>query len=300
MLKRAIVRTVLLPVIRSEVPGWGRLYEKFIGSWRDNDFWKEEPPRIIRDKRCGYYRIVNISEWADRALYFLGRWYDLEAALLVEALVQEGDRVLDVGANYGHFSLAAAKAVGPSGSVVSLEPNPKAFARLSIHLVLNGLSWVEAKNIGVSDTEGRLALSVPSINSGEATFGASKYEDVFVIEVPVQRLDDIASHEKVHFLKIDVEGFEVHVLRGAKALLDRDRPIVLSEVVEKHLASAGESRRSLSRFLEDRGYKSFRLGLKGRGASQRLSLEAMPAIECDGDFLWVPQDKEDQISTFVR
>ena len=83
-------------------------------------------------------------------------------------------------------------------------------------------------------------------------------------------------------------------------LLDRDRTIVLTEVVEKHLESAGESRRSLSRILEDMGYQSFRLGLKGRGARQRLSLIAAPATDSDGDFLWIPQGKEGQISTFTR
>lgn len=289
----------MLPLLRAEIPGWGRLYKTFIGSWRDNEFWEKEPPRIIRDKRCGYYKIVTISEWADRVLYFLGRWYDLEASLLVEALVQDGDRVLDVGANFGHFSLAAAKAVGPSGSVVSFEPNPNAFARLSVHLDLNELSWVEANNIGVSDTENCLALSIPSINSGEATFGTSKYQDVSVVEVSVRRLDDIASQKKVSFLKIDVEGFEVHVLRGAKTILERDRPMVLTEVIEKHLQGAGESRASLAQLMKDLGYKSFLLGLKGRGARQRLSLSALPAAECDGDYLWITEDKEDQISNFL-
>jgi hypothetical protein len=112
VIKKAFIRIALLPLIRSEVVGWGWLYNTFIGSWQNNDFWKKEPPRIIRDKRCGYYRIVTISQWADRILYFLGRWYDLEASLLIDAVVKNGDRVLDVGANYGHFSLAAAKAVG--------------------------------------------------------------------------------------------------------------------------------------------------------------------------------------------
>lgn len=290
----------MLPLMRAEIPGWGRLYKAFIGSWCDNEFWEEEPPRIIRDKRCGYYRIVTISEWADRVLYFLGRWYDLEAALLVEALVREGDRVLDVGANFGHFSLAAAKAVGPSGSVVSFEPNPNAYARLSLHLALNKLSWVEANNIGISDTEDCLTLSIPSINSGEATFGISKYQNVSVVKVPVQRLDNIVSQKRVNFLKIDVEGFEVHVLRGAKTILERDRPMILTEVVEKHLEGAGESRDSLSQVMKEMGYKSYLLGLKGQGARQVLSLSAVSASECDGDFLWVTNDKDDQISNFLQ
>jgi hypothetical protein len=155
---------------------------------------------------------------------------------------------------------------------------------------------VEANNIGISDTEGRLTLSIPSINSGEATFGASKYKDVSVVEVPVRSLDDIVTGEKISFLKIDVEGFEVHVLRGAKALIERDHPMILTEVVEAHLESAGESRRSLSEILEGLGYKSFRLGLKRR----ELSLSAVRATDRDGDYLWITKDKENQISMFLR
>lgn len=295
-MKKQIVRAFLLPFTRNEVPGWGKLYNKFIGSWEKDQFWEGEPPRIVRDKIYGYYRIVDISQWADRSLYFLARWYDLQAALLVEKFLKGGDRVLDVGANYGHFSLAAANAVGPSGSVMSFEPNPSAFSRLCVHLGLNRLSWVEPKNIGIADAEGYLALNIPSINSGEATFGASQYADASIIEVPVRRLDDVAGDRTATLLKIDVEGFEVHVLRGARALLDRDRPIVLTEVIEKHLRNAGESRRSLSEFMEAQNYRSYRLGLKGRGARQTLHLPAVAAADRDGDFLWIPKEREDLIS----
>lgn len=75
--------------------------------------------------------------------------------------------------------------------------------------------------------------------------------------------------------------------------------MILTEVIEKHLKGAGESRHSLSQFMKDMGYKSFLLGMKGRGSRQKLSLSAMPANECDGDFLWVTRDKEHQISNFV-
>jgi hypothetical protein len=169
-----------------------------------------------------------------------------------------------------------------------------------VHLALNDLACVEARNIGVSDTEGRLRLSIPHVNSGEATFGATRYEGVEMVETPVHRLDDIAGPARVHFLKIDVEGYEVHVLRGATALLERDRPFILTEVVERHLESAGETRRSLSDLLEARGYRSYRLGLAGRGARQRLCLEEGSASARDGDFLWVPADKVHRVTGFVR
>ncbi|MAS04771.1 MAG: hypothetical protein CL534_08780 [Ahrensia sp.] len=293
MLKRWLIEVLIKPLIRAEVPGWGRLYAKFIGSWQSNEFWKGSRPKIIIDKRCGYYRVANICEWADRSLYFLGRWYDLAASLAVESLLKDGQSVLDIGANYGHFTLAAAKAVGPNGNVVSFEPNPKAYARLLVHLDLNRLSWVTAKNAGLSDRAGRMKLSIPQVNSGEATFGLTRYEDVSTIDVPVYTVDEFLGDKKFDFIKIDVEGFEMHVLRGAKRIIERDRPLILTEVVGRHLESAGQNPGNLLQFFESLNYQGYRMGLRGVGAKQRLHLEENTGtIEQDGDYIWVCKSKK--------
>jgi hypothetical protein len=169
-----------------------------------------------------------------------------------------------------------------------------------MHLDLNRLSWVEPVNIGLSDAKGRLELKIPRINSGEATFGSSRYEDYTAVEVAVDELDNIVGDRTVDFVKIDVEGFEVHVLRGAKHVIARDQPLILTEVVERHLKSAGESPESLSELLGNAGYKPHRLGLRGLGGRQSLQLSDRPAIEGDGDYLWLPRSKLDRIASLIR
>ena len=253
----------------------------------------------MRDKQYGYYRIVDISNWADRNFYFLGRWYDLEAALALRTLLRPGHTVIDVGANFGHFSLEAAKQVGSTGRVIAFEPNPKVFARLVLHCDLNALTWVETHNTGLSDTDGQLTLKVPHINPGEATFGKSEYTDIAVQTVSVRRLDDVIGDDKVDFLKIDVEGFEPHVLRGGLTVLKHHKPILITEVIAQHLANSGGDRNSISDILAPLGYRSFKLGLKGRGRHQNLHLREKPQLDEDGDYLWVPVDRVQEVAPFL-
>ena len=127
---RTVIAEIARPYIRAELPGWGWLYKQAVGGYEKAAQWSEAAPRIMRDKRYGYYRILDIREWADRSFYFLGRWYDLPTTLALEAVLRPGDRVVDVGGNYGHFSLSAAANVGSGGHVIAAEPNPVAFARL--------------------------------------------------------------------------------------------------------------------------------------------------------------------------
>lgn len=298
-LQKAAIVAAIRPIIQTEIRGWGKLYNTFVGSWQHDDFWKESAPQIIRDKRCGYHRIVDIRNWADRNLYFLGRWYDLEAALALEAFVRPGQTVVDVGANFGHFALEAASRVGPAGKVFAFEPNPKVFARLEMHCDLNDLYWITTRNMGISDADGQLQLTVPRVNSGEATFGKSEYSDVDVHIADVRRLDDVLNDTKVDFLKIDVEGFEAHVLRGATNMLQRDQPFLITEIVAQHLANSGEEPGSLSRILCPLGYTSYKIGLKGSGAQQKLRLQKMPELNENADYLWVPTGQVDKVAPYL-
>lgn len=100
---KKILPFLLMLYIRRELPGWGKIYSWIVGGYRRNSIWADSLPCVIRDKRYGLIRILNIREWADRSFYFLGRWYDLETQLFVDHIVKPGDTGVDVGANYGIF-----------------------------------------------------------------------------------------------------------------------------------------------------------------------------------------------------
>jgi FkbM family methyltransferase len=281
--------TFVRPFIRREVPGWGKLYNAFVGSYHNDNKWASTTPVVLRDKRYGMIRILDLRKWADRIFYFLGRWYDLPTQLAIDAFIKEGDHVLDVGANFGHFSMGAASTVGESGRVDSFEPNPVVYSRLLQHISLNNLSHVTPHNIGAADQEAMLELNVPLINSGEGTFGKSQYDDKTVMSCQVSRLDDVMRGCRVDFIKIDVEGFEVNALKGAQEIISQQRPLVLTEVVSSHLENAGSSTAELHQFFREADYVPFALSLRRAGLKQVLSLSRLEDGNFkDADYLWFP------------
>jgi hypothetical protein len=80
------------PYIWHELPGWGRLYSRFVGDYRRDASWAGEPSRTIRGKLHGYEIDLDLSRWSERATYFLGRFYDLENQLLPTRILRPGDR----------------------------------------------------------------------------------------------------------------------------------------------------------------------------------------------------------------
>jgi FkbM family methyltransferase len=295
-----LVSGLVKPYVQRELPGWGRVYDRFVGGYRSDGDWQSALPRVIRDKRYGLLRLVDLREWADRSLFFLDRWYDLEAQLVLDLILRDGDTVVDAGANYGHFALAAAALVGTTGSVIAIEPNPRAFARLQTHIDLNRLQTMEAWNVGLSDAPGQLALSVPPVNSGEASFAGSKYADARTVTCPVVVGDERIGGRRVACIKIDVEGFEMRVLRGFRRTIERDRPWILTEVVDEHLRRDGASGAALDSLLRPLGYTPMRLALAGRVPwNKRLSLRPFDPARDEGDVLWVPEGRKDVVAGAV-
>jgi len=218
----------------------------------------------------------------------------------VDGLLSPGDTVLDIGANHGHFALAAAVRVGPAGSVMAFEPNPAAHARLLLHIELNRLAQVEPRTLALADEFGELTLHVPAINSGEATFGESPYDDVTDVVCPVSTVDDLSLAGRVALMKIDVEGFETRVLAGAAGRIERDRPIVISEIVAPHLVRAGSSVGELRDFFAGPGYRGYAYGTRRRGARHVLHLVEAASEMPDGDVVWLPSETAGAILRRLR
>ncbi len=287
------------PYLLLELPKWGALYERLVGSYRSDANWADARPRLFRDKRYGFWRIADLRGWADRSLYFLGRWYDLRAMLLVDEVLEPGQTVVDVGGNYGHFTLAAAANLGKDGQVIVFEPNPASLARLRMHLMLNDLP-AEVHEAGLADEPGTLYFYVPKINSGEASFAGSKYADVAVIQRPVVVGDAVLSGRAVDFIKVDVEGFEYRVMGGLSKTLALHQPMVLMEVVAGHLERAGSSPRELGDLMRGFEYRPYAMRLVRRGMSHRLRLIPLTGLDADGDVVWVSDRHKERIARLLQ
>jgi FkbM family methyltransferase len=182
--------------------------------------------------------------------------------------LRPGDGFLDVGGHVGYFALLAAACVGPRGRVLAVEPTAGSAAVLRQNVDLNGFRWATVIEAAATDFDGQDALSVSGL---DPMFNSLHREDApaeaVSVAVNARRLDSIMAEGgwfPVAGIKIDAEGAEGEVLRGATQLLDRNPSLfVIFEV-------SGESGRRLRSTLDaihlltSRGYDLYALSAMGR------------------------------------
>ena len=229
------------------IPGAHRVYK-----WATTRTGEGKVYEIERGPMAGlsWRRRNNLPYW-----YHLGL-YEPETSRFLAARLRPGDTFWDLGANAGYHTLMAARAVGPGGRVVAVEPDPGTCAILRDQMELNGLRNWTLVQAAVSDRAGRtLLVQRPSDPRGNALQSidnpAIDNKQGDVVEVPSLTMDDLArTHPRPRLIKMDIEGAEVLALPGGRALLSGpDRP--------EHLLIAvhGDEAREFCRiFLRELGY----------------------------------------------
>jgi FkbM family methyltransferase len=185
--------------------------------------------------------------------------YEPKVMAFLQTAVHEGDTVWDVGANIGQFTSLFSRWTGPGGQVVAFEPVPSCFAELLERT--RGCGNVNTLNVGLSDAEARLTMHLAddpraTIN----TFLPTRDDTPGTIELTVHSGDELQRSEGLptpNVIKIDVEGFELEVLRGLDRILKE--PSCRELLCEVHFALL-ESRGNkhapaqIRRYLSDRGF----------------------------------------------
>ena len=196
--------------------------------------------------------------------------YEPELSQIARSVLRPGDIAVDAGANFGWYTTLFARAVGTNGKVFSVEPVSETFERLKRNVELNEMSEVVAiHNCAVGADSGSVKMS----NTEESAFAFATHSSSSADVVPLERLDDIVRehYSSVALVKIDVEGFEEEVLRGATMLVGAEHPPVLQiEINDEALQRAGSSRNSIMQLLAQLGYSAFHV-------SRHLELE--PAVD---------------------
>jgi FkbM family methyltransferase len=156
---------------------------------------------------------------------------------VIPHLLPFGGCALDLGANFGMYTRFFAETVGPDGQVHAVEPVPETYDVLQSNVEHLGLANVTVHNVAVSGDEGTVTMVVPEYARG----GENLYEarvinqpgltNGRVVQVPACRLDDLCGRlGQIDFVKCDVEGHELSVVRGADEILRIHRPAWLIEV----------------------------------------------------------------------
>lgn len=170
-----------------------------------------------------------------------GRW-EPHVERCIHRLLEPGDAAIDIGANLGYFTAVMAQCVGEKGHVWAFEPVPATFDRLRLSSSLNGFGQVTPLAVALGDVNGTAQITFDPHFAGSAslqrdTVGSPSQAHA----VAVRRLDDLVASGTVRrpqLIKIDVEGHELAVIRGALQTIAEATPSIIFEFSEP-LAQAG-------------------------------------------------------------
>ena len=213
--------------------------------------------REIEIDLAGYRFRCNLAEHTQRNIFL---WdFDKKAVAFIRSRLRPGDTFVDVGANVGFFSLTASRIVGPTGRVISVEPNPSTFARLSRTVAENSIPNITMCNLGLGDSSATLSLYT-GIAEDNDTASMLPYADggkaVTVEVLPLDLLAEQLGLERIDYIKIDVDGFEHKVLAGAAKLLASGRIRHLQiEFSDVHLRMVGSSPEKLHEWITSHGFR---------------------------------------------
>jgi FkbM family methyltransferase len=225
------------------------------------------------------------------AAMFNGGFENTERSF-VERFLRPGMTVLDIGAHHGFYTLLASRKVGPQGRVLAVEASPRERAKLSLHLQINRCKNVEIESRGLGENEGDAELYlVKGSQSGCNSLRPPEVSDpTEKVPIHIDRLDNVLRDhqiERVDFMKLDVEGAELSVLKGAPQLLmNRPRPTILAEVQDIRTKPWGYAARAIIRYLAAADYHWFRP--LADGGLEPIDVERE---ECDGNFVTVPEER---------
>ena len=172
---------------------------------------------------------------------FFREWFQTTEKVFAP-YVKSGQTVVDVGANIGFTTLVLSRLVGATGRVHSFEPGRSMFTRLQQVVAQNQLSQVSLHPVGCGAQREQLTLQIPA-SSGNASLRLSSDDATGITSseaVSIEVFDDYLGDQLTewHFLKIDTEGFEIDVLRGAARTIERLRPVIYIELSQEYRDSS--------------------------------------------------------------
>ncbi|MCX8490254.1 MAG: FkbM family methyltransferase [Cyclobacteriaceae bacterium] len=204
--------------------------------------------------RNGLFIQVDISDYIGHYLYF--GFLDSGIQNLF-GLCQKNFNVIDVGTNIGWVALNFAR-LSESGRVIGFEPDPYNYSVCKSNSDRNALPNLTILPYALGETSSQVMMEVRTPDNRGGNRIAPKNGSGSV-NVQIKRLDDIeeiASLSSINLVKLDVEGYELKVLRGAHATIQKHKPILFIEVDDDNLLDQGDSAKGLVSFLEANGYES--------------------------------------------
>ena len=268
-------------VIRA-LPAGRYLAMNWVARTPRDPFWSTLPSELGGFKfRC------DLRDPLMREVCFTGQ-YEPQETVLLRALLGPGMTFVDVGANWGYFTLVGAHLVGQQGRVVSVEADPRACQVVRANIAENGLTQVVLVAAAASDRPGTLSLQAyGQSNSDSGHFGVAASTSVIEggarFDVPARPLEELlrdAGVDRVDVMKMDIEGAEAKALPGLGRYLTEGRIArLILELHPAHLRDQGGSAAAVVTDLLASGYRAWRIDQSPdayrRAASGRLAAERL-------------------------
>jgi FkbM family methyltransferase len=216
-----------------------------------------------RVRRDGIEWDLDLTEGIDLYIYLAGR-FEWRLSRTLTGLARPGDTIVDVGANLGAHALPLARAAGPSGRVLAYEPTSFAYGKLLANLDLNPLLASRVVPVQAMLVDGALEGAIPA---AYASWPLTRADDLHAehcgrpMPTDGARAVTLDEHlrelavDRVDLIKIDVDGAECAVLRGAKRVLRECRPVIVMEWAPYLHESAGHHLGECLSVVRDLGYE---------------------------------------------
>ena len=267
---KKMIRPLALPLIHR----WQYCHDYALGKLRERRE-RRERQKMLRDADPvlqdihGFRFVLYPFDRANLA-YILRRGADVKEFAAIPLLVRPGDTAFDVGANAGTYAVLLSRLCGSGGRVWAFEPVPETYWRLRENLALNRCENVVAVRGAVCERGGTVRMNLfESQHSEWNTLGSPamhgekgrRITPSDSLEVPAYSLDEFcasAGISRINFLKVDVEGFELSVFRGASRLLRENRvDYICFEISQEPLKGAGVKSRQVFEAVEEYGYNAY-------------------------------------------
>ena len=178
---------------------------------------------------------------------------------LLSKELKKGMICLDVGSNIGYYAVLESNLVGKDGKIIAIEPSPKNYEYLKKNLEMQNNSNVDAFNFAAADKNGEVNFLIYKESNGCMTIPDGEKTSIpgDIIKVQAKRLDtflDEISVKKIDFVRMDVEGYEYHILNGMKKIIKNSKPMFQIEVHSSIMGNEG-TKKFLKEFQAE-GYEA--------------------------------------------
>ena len=226
-------------------PQLGRVLGKLL------DTVMPRPSGVVVREIDGVRFELDLRELIDASLFYSGT-FEIQAERTITGALKLGMNAVDIGANFGYHTFRMARAVGSTGKVIAIEPTAWAFDKLQRNLALNSMKNIHPIKVALGDrdqgpTEIRLRSSYRLDGSD-----LSRSEII-----PMYTLDSLirsSGIDRVDFVKMDVDGLEGKVIRGARKTIEKHLPTIFFEITPSAMRANGDDPADLISILTNLGY----------------------------------------------